>query len=126
MFFHKNVTLIEVDGVPITDVIELLQAELSKTSDTLYVRTDDLCLEADGRTLQVVFHEEGRIYIRGWGNIPGKVGNMNKFGAHGSIAFEEPDTCDICYNQLDHSNDNQRCHCNDIPEHPDRRHRGTK
>ena len=68
---------------------------------------------ADGRTLQVVFDEEGRVHIRGWGNIPGKVGNMDRFSVHGSVAFEEPDTCDICFNRLEHSNDDQRCHCND-------------
>lgn len=57
-------------------------------------------LEApDGRTVQLCFRENGEIDLRGWGNIPISVGNMDCVGFHCKLEYEESDTCVICYNK---------------------------
>jgi len=40
----------------------------------------------DGRTLQLVVYGTGRYYMRGWGNIPKLVNNMDDLTASGILA----------------------------------------
>lgn len=54
----------------------------------------------DGRTVQLVVNKDGTIYLRGWGNIPGKVGNSNKVEFVCELNKEPQTHCHICYNEL--------------------------
>lgn len=56
------------------------------------------------QTCQVVLknNEQGdlTISLRGWGNKPAKLGNMERTSFSATILSEAPNTCDICYGDL--------------------------
>lgn len=54
----------------------------------------------DGRTVQLYINEEGDFCIRGWGNVPAKIGNMNRITLACHIEHEPQTTCSICYGRL--------------------------
>lgn len=45
-------------------------------------------------TVQMVVHRDGKVFVRGWGNIPRKVGNMENCQALFTIPFQEPNPID--------------------------------
>lgn len=55
----------------------------------------------DGRTIQLCVDEDGEVNLRGWGNIPGKVGNWSRMNFTAQLLSEVPTHCDICYNHLE-------------------------
>lgn len=59
----------------------------------------------DGRTVQLCVNKDGGICLRGWGNIPATVGNSNSIVLTCELKYEEPTTCDRCYNQF------EKCDC---------------
>lgn len=56
------------------------------------------------QTCQVVFsnneHGDLTVSLRGWGNKPAKLGNMERTSFQATIPTETPNTCDICYGKL--------------------------
>ena len=54
----------------------------------------------DDRQLQVRFEEDGRIIIRGWGNIAAKLGNADQVKFMATIALEEQTTCPSCFGKV--------------------------
>ena len=44
----------------------------------------------DGRTVQLSVHNNGRVFLRGWGNIPKLVGNSNTLELTAVLAPEPP------------------------------------
>jgi hypothetical protein len=56
---------------------------------------------SDGRTIQLTFNEDGVVFLRGWGNIPAKLGNGNSMTFRAQLQFEEQTTCPVCYDRLE-------------------------
>jgi len=54
----------------------------------------------DGRTVQLTVHNDGGVMVRGWGNIPGKVGNSNSLTLNAMVPPEAPSTCEKCHNKF--------------------------
>ncbi len=56
------------------------------------------------QTCQVVFkdNEQGdlTVSLRGWGNNPAKLGNMERTSFQATIPSETPNTCHLCYGRL--------------------------
>lgn len=46
---------------------------------------------ADGRTVQLVVESDGSVRVRGWGNKPALVGNMENTSFTATIPTQEPD-----------------------------------
>lgn len=44
----------------------------------------------DGRTVQVFFNSDGRVHVRGWGNKPITLGNLDRTSFVALIPYEEP------------------------------------
>jgi hypothetical protein len=42
----------------------------------------------DGRTVQLIVNGDGSIDLRGWGNIPIKLGNDNRLNFRADLVFE--------------------------------------
>ena len=55
----------------------------------------------DGRTVQLSVSDTGHIWLRGWGNIPAKVGNGTVVTMDCELPHEDPTTCGICYSKLE-------------------------
>lgn len=51
---------------------------------------------ADGRTVQLCVNHTGDIHVRGWGNVPQSVGNMNQVEFSCKLVWEEQTTCRMC------------------------------
>ena len=54
----------------------------------------------DGRTVQLSVEDTGGVNLRGWGNIPAKVGNGTKLSLAGVVNPQEQTTCPVCYHRL--------------------------
>ena len=54
----------------------------------------------DGRTVQLVVNDDGGILLRGWGNIPSKLGNSNSVQMYCDLQYQEPKTCHICWGPI--------------------------
>jgi hypothetical protein len=52
---------------------------------------------SDGRTVQMSVYENGDIHVRGWGNIPAKVGNQNAVSLTCKLQLEAQTTCPVCF-----------------------------
>lgn len=56
------------------------------------------------QTCEIVFknneHGDLTICLRGWGNKPAKLGNMERTSFQATIPTEVPNTCDTCYGRL--------------------------
>lgn len=53
---------------------------------------EGICAEVvfdDGRTVQIVVSSDGHISLRGWGNVPAKLGNANALSLYCSLPREE-------------------------------------
>lgn len=55
----------------------------------------------DGRTVQLVVSGNGDVHLRAWGNVPAKIGNMNRTGFSARVEFEEQTTDPVTYERLD-------------------------
>ena len=65
---------------------------------------DSVVLEVkldDGRTIQLTFDTEGMFYLRGWGNIPARLGNSNKVVFQAAVQYEEATHCEVCFCPLE-------------------------
>ncbi len=56
----------------------------------------------DDRTVQIDVREDGTVFLRGWGNTPDRLGNVNKMEFHGKLEKEEPNTCIRCWKRFDY------------------------
>lgn len=56
------------------------------------------------QTVQVVFenNEDGdlTVHLRGWGNKPARLGNMDRTSFSATIPLEPDKTCEVCYGKL--------------------------
>lgn len=64
----------------------------------------------DDRTVQIVVDKDGEIGLRGWGNVPARVGNGNKLEFRAVLQREEATHCERCYCPLD-GTPRARCSC---------------
>ncbi len=55
----------------------------------------------DGRTVQLAVSGDGEIFLRAWGNMPQKLGNMNRTGFSAHVEFEEQTHDPVTYERLD-------------------------
>lgn len=66
----------------------------------------------DGVTTQVVFENDDVgdmiVTLRGWGNMPQKVGNMDNTRFRATVQQEPQTNCEICGRHLKHG---ERCSC---------------
>ena len=54
----------------------------------------------DGRTVQLVVSGEGDVHLRAWGNVPAKIGNMDRTSFSAHVQFEEQNTDPVTYERL--------------------------
>lgn len=54
----------------------------------------------DGRTVQFSVNDKGSVRVRGWGNIPAKVGNCQCLTLDARMLPEVASTCEVCYHKL--------------------------
>lgn len=54
----------------------------------------------DGRTVQFGVDDNGHVSVRGWGNVPAKVGNSASLMLSATVIAEAPTHCATCYNKL--------------------------
>jgi len=54
----------------------------------------------DGRTVQLVVSGDGEIHLRAWGNVPAKIGNMDRTGFSAVVPCEEQTTDPVTYERL--------------------------
>lgn len=61
---------------------------------------DSVVLEVvldDDRTVQIAVSNKGLVSLRGWGNVPAKVGNWNKLEFTAELQKEDANHCEKCY-----------------------------
>jgi len=54
----------------------------------------------DGCTVQMSVGEDGKVAVRAWGNVPGKVANMDQASAYFLLMPEVQTTCPVCYGPI--------------------------
>jgi hypothetical protein len=67
-----------------TDLTDKVRGFGGNSSATFEVELDD------GRTLQLTVYETGRYYMRGWGNVPKLLNNMDDLNVAGVLAHKPP------------------------------------
>jgi len=72
-----------------------ISIELNQPTAVLEVELDD------GRTVQLNVDKAGAIFLRGWGNIPAKVGNDSTVELICQINPQKPTHCFTCHNSFD-------------------------
>ena len=65
----------------------------------------------DGRTVQLVVESTGLVFLRGWGNVPAKLGNCNLMGFSAQLQKEKQTHCEKCYGKLDSNTSRGGCTC---------------
>lgn len=65
----------------------------------------------DDRTVQLSVQNDGSVFLRGWGNVPAKVGNWNRLNLAAKIEKEAATTCEVCHCPLDGGPEKGRCQC---------------
>lgn len=71
-----------------------IEGAVNQGSAILEVRLDD------GRTVQLCVNNDGGVNLRGWGNVPGKVGNSTRLDFSAYLPHEDPTTCETCLDKL--------------------------
>jgi hypothetical protein len=55
----------------------------------------------DGRTVQMAVEDNGRIFLRGWGNTPALLGNANAVEFRCQLAPEEQTHCPFTFDRVE-------------------------